>query len=123
MMTVSLLVNIVIVFPVSVGILLNQPAMTAAFGPQSDARAILASVYLAIGLVSVIMLAGLASKNSDLIATMAIGLLSMQVVYKTITILTVGFASPVVVTNLCVIAVHAVTLGLWARAQMAMFSA
>ena len=115
MLTVSLILNAVIVFPVSIGMLLNQPGMTVAFGPESDARRILASVYLAIGLVSVAGLVALALGPTPVVVPMAAGLLVMQVVYKMITVVTVGMSSPVVMTNVAVIAVHLVTLVVLSR--------
>lgn len=119
MLTASLLLNALIVFPVSIGMLSGQPGMDAAFGTQSDARSILASVYLAIGLVSVAALGGLALGYGDVVIPMAAGLLVMQVVYKTITIATVGTASPVVMTNVLVIVVHLITLAILARSWSA----
>lgn len=116
MLTISLLVNAVIVFPVSYGMLSGQPGMDAVFGTTSAARHILASVYLGIGLVSVAGLAGLALGQSQYVVPMAAGLLVMQVTYKLITVVTVGLASPVVLTNIAVIGVHAVTLAVIARA-------
>ena len=117
MLTISLLVNAMIVLPVSYGMLSGQAGMDAAFGATSAARQILASVYLAIGLVSVAGLAGLAFGQSQHVVPMAAGLLVMQVTYKLITIVTVGLASPVVVTNIAVIVVHLITLTVLARGQ------
>lgn len=114
-LSVSLLLNALIVFPVSLGMLSGQPGMDAAFGAQSDARSILASVYLAIGLVSVAGLAGLALGYGSVVIPMAAGLLILQVVYKAITVATVGVASPVVMTNIVVILVHLITLAILAR--------
>ena len=110
MLTLSLGLNALIVFPVSLGMLSGTPGMVAAFGPDSDARQILASVYLAIGLVSLAAMIGLMSEYRDIIIPMAAGLLMMQVVYKLITVATVGLGSPVVLTNIAVIVVHTATL-------------
>ena len=110
-----LLVNALIVFPVSVGLLSGQPAMDSAFGAPSDARQLLASVYLGIGLVSLAALANLAIGYSQPVVPMAAGLLVMQVVYKLLTVLTVGVTSPVVLTNMGVIGVHLITLIALAR--------
>ena len=110
MLAISLLLNCLIVFPVSFGMLAGSAGMTAAFGPPGDARQILASVYLAIGLLSAMGLVALLAGYGEVIRPIAVGLLAMQVVYKVITVATVGLASPVVLTNLAVIAVHGVTL-------------
>ncbi len=115
LLVTSLILNAVIVFPVSVAMLTGQAGMETVFGPQSPARQILASVYLAIGLVSVVALAGLAFGYSSLVVPMAVGLLIMQVGYKLISVGTVGLGNPVVLTNLLVVAVHCVTLAVWAR--------
>ncbi len=115
LLVTSLILNAVIVFPVSVGMFTGQVGMEAVFGPASPARQILASVYLAIGLLSVIALAVLALGYSSLVVPMVVGLLVMQVVYKLITVGTVGLGNPVVMTNLLVVAMHSVTLAVWAR--------
>lgn len=115
MLTISLLVNVIIVFPISYGMLSRQPGMDDVFGPTSAARRILASVYLAIGLVSIVGLAGLALGQSQYVVPMAAGLLVMQVTYKLITVATVGLASAVVLTNIAVIVIHTVTLAVLAR--------
>ena len=115
MLTLSLVLNAVIVFPVSIALFQDRPGMEAAFGAQSDARSILASVYLAIGLVSAAAIAGLAAGWGEIIRPMAIGLLTMQIVYKIITVWSVGLASPVVQTNLLVVLVHTLTVVMLVR--------
>lgn len=115
LLVTSLVLNALIVFPVSIGMLSGQVGMDAVFGPPNTARQILASIYLAIGLVSLIALGGLALGYSSIVIPMAAGLLTMQVIYKLITVVTVGFGSPVVLTNLFVVAVHCVTLAGLAR--------
>ncbi len=115
MLVISLLVNALIVFPVSIGMLTDQPGMDAVFGAKSDARTILESVYLAIGLISVAGLVAIGLGQSAQIIPMAAGLLILQIVYKLITVTTVGISSPVVLTNLAVVAVHTVTLVTLAR--------
>ena len=115
MLVISLLLNSVIVFPVSVGMLTGQAGMESVFGAPSPARHILASVYLAIGLLSLIFLAGITLGYGSVVIPMAAGLLILQVIYKLITVGTVGIGSPVVLTNLLVVAVHLVTLVQFAR--------
>ncbi len=115
MVSVSLVLNVLIVVPVSIGMLTGQAGMDAVFGPTSPARQILASVYLAIGAVSVMALAGLLLGHGPTIIPMVAGLLILQVVYKLITVGTVGLGNPVVLTNLLVVVVHSVTLVVLAR--------
>ena len=110
LLTMSLLINCLIVFPVSFAMLTGQPGMHAAFGPASDARQILASVYLAIGAINALGLIGITLGYGMIVRSFAVGLLATQVGYKLITVLTVGLASPVVLTNLAVVVVHTVTL-------------
>lgn len=104
MLAASLLLNIAILLPVCSGLLSNADWTMAAYGPASPARSILLAMYMAIAVVSALLLIvgepGLAA-----------ALLMVQVVYKLMTPLTVGMVlHPVVLTNLGVAAFHAVTL-------------
>jgi uncharacterized membrane protein len=56
MVVLSLLVNVAVLVPVCVGLLTNASWTTSAYGEATPARAILLSIYLAIGLVSVLLL-------------------------------------------------------------------
>ncbi|SFJ03974.1 hypothetical protein [Jannaschia pohangensis] len=106
---ISLIVNIVVLVPVLVGLLSNSPGMADAFGPDAAARRILVAVYLAIaGLSAVLMVWGGG-------AALIPGLLVVQVVYKLLTVPLLGIGHPVVMANLGVVAVHAVTLWTLAR--------
>ena len=102
MITVSLMLNIVILIPVTLGLITGATWADQAYGERSPARDILLSVYLAILLVSCALL----------IWKIPTGV-AAQVVYKIITPITVGSVDhPVVATNLFVVACHTVTLGL-----------
>jgi hypothetical protein len=104
MMTVSLLLNLAVLVPVCGSLMLSAPWAVAAYGPPSPARGILLSVYLAIGLLSALLL--LRPAPAALAA-----LLAVQVVYKITTPLTTGtISNPVVISNLLIAAVHAATL-------------
>ncbi|MEO1346640.1 MAG: hypothetical protein AAFV74_21060 [Pseudomonadota bacterium] len=106
MITVSLMLNIVILIPVTLGLITEATWADQAYGERSPARDILLSVYLAILLVSFALLIWK-------ISTAVAALLLVQVVYKVITPITVGSVDhPVVATNLFVVACHTVTLGL-----------
>jgi hypothetical protein len=104
MITLSLILNIVVLVPICAGLILDASWAKASFGETTAARGILLSVYIAIGLVSVMLFF---IRESKMIAA----LLLVQVVYKLTTPLTVGtLANPVVISNLGIAAIHAVTL-------------
>jgi len=106
MIILSLLLNLVVLAPVCVGLLIDAEWARAGYGPATAARGILLSVYMAIGLVSALLLA---VREPKAVAA----LLLVQVVYKVTTPFTVGtLANPVVMSNLGIAAFHAVTLAL-----------
>jgi hypothetical protein len=104
MIRVSLAVNLIVLIPVLLS--LWHGAGDAAFGVDTPARRVLISVYAAIALVSAAALA----MPADLRLALVPGLLVVQIVYKLITVPMLGPANPIVLTNLAVVAVHAVTL-------------
>jgi hypothetical protein len=94
MVVLSLLVNVAVLVPVCVGLLTNASWAASAYGEATPARAILLSIYLAIGLVSILLLV---RRKPKAVAA----LLLVQVLYKLTTPLTVGtIANPVVVSDL-----------------------
>jgi len=104
MITLSLLLNVAVLVPVTYGIVTGSDWAAEAYGPESPARGILLAVYVAI-------LAGsigfLFRPVPDLVAV----LLALQIVYKLISPLSVGtIQNPVVVSNLAIAAFHSVTL-------------
>ena len=104
MMVLSLLINVAVLLPVCAGLLTDASWTTSAYGEGTPARAILLSIYLAIGLVSVLLLV---HREPKAVAA----LLLVQVLYKLITPLTVGtLANPVVVSNLVIAGFHTATL-------------
>lgn len=110
----SLGVNILVLVPVCVSLLRNAAWCDSAYGPPSPARGILLSIYLAILLLSAVMLARPAAG-----AIMA--LLAMQIIYKVTTPFTVGtFANRVVLSNLAIALLHAITLSSILRTANAM---
>jgi hypothetical protein len=108
MIVLSLLINVAVLLPVCAGLLTNASWTTSAYGEATPARAILLSVYMAIGICSVLLLF---RRDPKTVAA----LLLVQVLYKLTTPLTVGtVTNPVVVSNLIVAAFHAATLAsLW----------
>jgi hypothetical protein len=100
----SLAINVFVLVPVCLGLMTKADWTLSAYGPDSPARAILLSVYLAILLCSV----GLMAKP---IPTMVATLLMVQIVYKVITPFAVGnLSNPVVVSNLAIAAFHSITM-------------
>ena len=102
----SLSINILVLMPVILGLLTKADWALSAYGPESAARGILLSIYLAILLCS----AGLLFKP---IPAMVAALLLVQIIYKLSTPFTVdSFSNPVVTANLAIAAFHSITL--WA---------
>jgi hypothetical protein len=100
----SLGLNILVLVPVCLGLLNKADWTVAAYGPDSAARAILLSVYLAILLCSI----GPLFKP---IPAMIAALLLVQIIYKFTTPFTVGtIGNPVVMSNLGIAAFHCITL-------------
>ncbi|MEL6572768.1 MAG: hypothetical protein AAFQ64_13975 [Pseudomonadota bacterium] len=110
MMTISFLVNLLVLAAVIPPLWAGSAGMVAAFGAETPARQILVSIYAAIWLTSALGLALMALGRSEVAVTLAIGLFSVQIVYKTLTAVTVGLGNPVVMTNLPIAALHAATL-------------
>ena len=110
MLTLSFVINILIVAPLTWLMLRGAVAMDASFGPDTSARRILACLYGTIGVASGVGLWLLASGQANLAEALAWTLLPMQIVYKLGTWPAVGFQSPVVRTNLGVVVLHSATL-------------
>ena len=104
LITVSLLLNVLVLIPVCSGLLTNANWVGSAYGEPSEARSILLSVYISIALVSALLLV-----IGDL--KLVVALLLVQVIYKLTTPFTVGnFSNPVVISNVFIAIVHSVTL-------------
>ena len=104
MIRLSLLLNIFVLTPICAGLITNASWIGEAYGPFTAARGILLSVYLSIGVVSLLLL--LAPEPRAVRA-----LLLVQVLYKLTTPVTVGtFSNPVVVSNLGIAAFHCATI-------------
>lgn len=104
MTSLSMLLNLAVLVPVCASLLLSAPWTVAAYGPPSPARGILLSIYLAIGLLSALLLL------RPVPAAVA-ALLAIQILYKITTPITTGsISNPVVISNLLIAAVHAATL-------------
>jgi len=102
--------NILILVPLLLSLYRDTAGMADAFGPDSDARRILACLYATIALVSVYALVQLALDNRSVAIQIAWVLFPVQIIYKLATVPTVGLGSPVVMTNLFVVVVLIATL-------------
>jgi Na+-transporting NADH:ubiquinone oxidoreductase subunit NqrB len=103
MITLSLLLNIVVLLPVCAGLIRDAGWTKAAFGGATPARGILLSIYLSIMSASALLLI---SRDPKLVSV----LLWMQIVYKLTTPITVGTVkNPVVISNIGIAAFHIVT--------------
>ncbi len=105
----SLILNILVLIPVSSGILLNSFWAVEAYGPDAPARGILLSIYLAILIVSVVLLVKFDAK-------FVMALLTVQIIYKVLSPIMVGtLTNPVIISNLFIALFH--SLSVWKLAQ------
>jgi hypothetical protein len=110
---VALSLNVIVLAPVVSVLLLDAPAAQRGFGPVTDARLILTSVYMAIGAVSLGLIT-MHLKRMAWATPMTVALFSVQIIYKLITAAMVGISNPVIITNLVIVVVQAVALfALW----------
>ncbi len=106
LVTLSHIVNVLVAGGIGMLLLLNLPSITAVYGEATPARSILTSVYLAIAVVSLFAL--IFPSYSIAIAKV---LFPLQILYKLSTIITVGsIIHPVVVSNVLISILHAVSL-------------
>lgn len=105
MLTVSFAVNVLVLAPVLALIWRDGPNVTAAFGPDTPARRILACLYAIICAASVTALAW-PDKALDVAHT----LLPLQIAYKLLTWPALGWRSAVVRANLAIAALHTATM-------------
>ncbi len=112
MMTISFCVNLVVLAFVVPQLWSGTAGMDAAFGPNTPARRTLTCVYAAIWMTSLIAIIATMTGRVEQAVTLAIGLFSVQIIYKLMTVLAVGMANPVVVANLPIAILHVVTLTL-----------
>ena len=105
---VSLAANVLVLVPVTAGLWFDLPWTAAAYGGDAPARRILLAVYLAILIGSLGLLLGCVCWR--VLPEAALTLLGLQIVYKLLSSVTVGsLANPVVVSNLAIALLHAVT--------------
>ncbi len=104
MMIASLILNIVVLIPVTTGLLVDASWATASYGASTAARGILLSIYLAILVASALLLF---VRDPRMVAA----LVGVQIIYKILTPFTVGtLQNPVVISNLGIAAFHMITV-------------
>lgn len=104
LLVASLGVNVAVLIPVVLGLLQDAPWAREAYGPPAPGRQILLAMYLAILALSVALLF---FRHPQV----AMGLLLAQILYKLLTPVTVGtLMHPVVISNLAIATLHAVTV-------------
>lgn len=105
MLIFALAVNIAILLPLVA--IMSRGSMVEVFGPVSDARLILTCIYGAIVTLSAGLIALHAAAHPwALPMTLALALFAVQIIYKLATVPVAGIASPVVITNLAVVALQ-----------------
>jgi hypothetical protein len=110
MLTLSFIVNLIVLVPLLAGFALAPARMDGVFGAQTDARLILVCLYATIALASLAGLGLLAAGQTAVAIQLGATLFALQVAYKLMTVPMVGLHSPVVITHLLVVAVHLATL-------------
>ncbi len=104
MLTISLLLNVLVLAPICYLMLTNNVRMVETLGEFNPARGILVAIYMTILIASIGLLIFPDTKFS-------IALLLMQIVYKLLTPFTVKtLKHPFVISNMLVAIVHIVTV-------------
>lgn len=111
-LTLAIIVNLIVLLPVTFGLITDKPWATEAYGPDTAARGILVSVYLAILLASLLILL---VPNPEPMTIIAATLMGVQILYKCLTLYFVGLGNPVVVTNAIIVVFHASMLAITFR--------
>lgn len=114
MLIAALALNILILTPVIAGLAFGN--MDGAFGPDTDARRILACVYVAIAVLSAALIV-LHVGNAPWAVPMTLSLFAVQITYKVATVVAVGLSSPVILTNVVVVAVQCAAVAAWLFAR------
>eukprot|EP00191_Tetraselmis_sp_GSL018_P003460 CAMPEP_0177611716 /NCGR_PEP_ID=MMETSP0419_2-20121207/20697_1 /TAXON_ID=582737 /ORGANISM="Tetraselmis sp., Strain GSL018" /LENGTH=140 /DNA_ID=CAMNT_0019107579 /DNA_START=49 /DNA_END=471 /DNA_ORIENTATION=+ len=118
--TLSLVINCCVLAAVCYGLFLRNRRMAVVYGEETPARGILLAVYLAILLVSLLLIPLVhVSKTMAEGIWMAVGLFLVQIVYKIIAWFSMSGGippnmkhNPVAVSNLVIAAVHLVSVAI-----------
>ncbi|WP_147110402.1 hypothetical protein [Tateyamaria sp. syn59] len=114
MLITALYLNIAILVPVVFGLLTGEA--DAVFGQDTTARRILTCVYISIAAVSMGLIA-LHLSGHKWAVPMTFALFSVQITYKLATVIAIGVASPVVLTNLAVVGLQIAAIVAWSVAR------
>ena len=97
---ISLLLNILVLIPVCSGILLKANWAVDSYGIETPARGILLSIYLAILIISALLLFKFDPK-------FVMALLSVQIIYKLLSPIMAGtITNPVIISNIFIALFH-----------------
>jgi hypothetical protein len=100
----SLVLNILVLFPVTSGLLLNSNWAVESYGIESPARGILLAIYLSILIISCVLLYKFDAK-------LVLALLTVQVIYKVLSPIMVGtLYNPVLISNLVIALLHSYSI-------------
>ena len=105
----ALAFNVIVLVPVISVLMLGLSPADQVFGPITEGRQILTSIYIAIAIVSVALIA-MHLKQMAWAMPMSVALFAVQITYKITTVPMVGILNPVVITNLVVVAVQLLVL-------------
>jgi hypothetical protein len=113
MIVVSLVLNILVLIPVTASLVWRAGWTIQSFGERTPARDILLSVYFAILAASAgLLVAVSAAPHANWVSGAVAALLAVQVFYKITTAVAVrrSLRNPVVLSNLGIAVVHLITL-------------
>lgn len=100
----SLALNILVLIPVCSGLLFNANWAIDSYGTETPARGILLAIYLTILIFSAVLLFKFDAK-------MVVALLTVQILYKLLSPITVGtLTNPVIISNLLIAAFHLISV-------------
>lgn len=105
----ALAFNVIVLVPVISVLMLGLSPADQVFGPITEGRQILTSIYIAIAIVSVALIA-MHLKQMAWAMPMSVALFALQITYKITTVPMVSILNPVVITNLVVVAVQLLVL-------------
>mmetsp|Transcript_7986 Transcript_7986/g.15045 ORF Transcript_7986/g.15045 Transcript_7986/m.15045 type:complete len:185 (+) Transcript_7986:116-670(+) len=116
LMIISLSLNILVLIPICGLLIANVDRIQNIYGPLTEARGILLSIYMGIAIGSAVLLLGWNHPDKRQVAF----LLFLQIVYKITTPFTTppgtGIRNPVVISNLAISVLHGITVGfIWAE--------
>ena len=111
LLVASHLVNVAVAGVLPFLMLGGRATLDEVYGPDTPARRILAALYAAIALASLVAPVGhFALGRGEILIRVALVLFPVQIAYKVMTAPIVGWTHPVVISNLAIAALHAASL-------------